>query len=108
MEKSDVYSWRLSSALKDELQAAARAENTSMSKLLDRLTRVWLKTRKPLRNAADQKRRQASLMAILKSAGEHDGEGPPTPSATNANIRKAFLAGAAAQEKARKKARRAG
>ena len=107
MDKSDVYSWRLSSALKDELQAAARAENSSMSKLLDRLARDWLKTRKPSSSAADQKRRRAALIAILKSVEEHDGGGPPTRSATNANIRNAFKLRAAAKDQARKVQRRA-
>ena len=38
----EVYSWRLSTKLKTELEAAARDEKASVDTILDRLVREWL------------------------------------------------------------------
>jgi hypothetical protein len=40
--KSEVYSWRLSPALKRALESQARNEKISLSELLDRVARDWL------------------------------------------------------------------
>jgi hypothetical protein len=40
--KSEVYSWRLSGALKKDLESRARNEKISLSALLDRVARDWL------------------------------------------------------------------
>jgi hypothetical protein len=45
MSKSEVYSWRVTPALKAELEAAASAENTSVGGILERIARDWLSTR---------------------------------------------------------------
>lgn len=42
MAKSEVYSWRLSSRLKNELEAAARLEQKSVAELLDKIAGEWL------------------------------------------------------------------
>jgi hypothetical protein len=42
MEKTEVYSWRLDPQVKSALESAARAEGTSLSRLLDRITTEWL------------------------------------------------------------------
>lgn len=42
MSKTEVYSWRLDPDLKQRLEAAARADKTSLSTLLDRIARDWL------------------------------------------------------------------
>jgi len=42
MGKSEVYSWRVSPELKSALEEAARAEQTSVSKLLDSIVAAWL------------------------------------------------------------------
>lgn len=47
MRKTEVYSWRLDPDLKQRLEAAARAEGTSVGSLLDRITRDWLGTHRP-------------------------------------------------------------
>src|SRR5262245_44073633 len=56
--KSEVYSWRLSPALKVELEAAARAEKTNVATILDRLVRQWLSGRElSAEEDAEQQRR---------------------------------------------------
>lgn len=42
MPKSEVYSWRVSPELKSALEEAARAEQTTVSKLLDGIVSAWL------------------------------------------------------------------
>jgi hypothetical protein len=80
MSKSEVYSWRLSPALKADLEAAARAEKTSVSAVLEHLVRDWLRERAQV-DEAEQKRMRAALLAC---AGTYKGDGT---SATNARVR---------------------
>ena len=56
MSKSEVYSWRLSPALKAELEAAARAEKIPLSALLERLALDWLKDRGRSDDEAEKRR----------------------------------------------------
>ena len=42
MSKSEVYSWRMSPALKSALEQAARAEQISLARLLERIVQEWL------------------------------------------------------------------
>ncbi len=42
MSKSEVYSWRLSPTLKSALEQAARAEQISLARLLERIAQEWL------------------------------------------------------------------
>ena len=42
MSKDRTYSWRLSASLKEALKDAARVENTSVARLLDRIAGEWL------------------------------------------------------------------
>jgi len=42
MSKSEVYSWRVSSELKSALEEMARAERTTVARLLDRIVKAWL------------------------------------------------------------------
>jgi hypothetical protein len=58
MSKSEVYSWRLSSELKRQLEEAASAEKASIGAILDRVMRDWLRTREPSEEKdAEQQRR---------------------------------------------------
>jgi hypothetical protein len=58
MSKSEVYSWRLSSRLKRQLEEAARDEKASISAILERVMCDWLRTREPSEedDAAQQRR----------------------------------------------------
>ena len=42
MSKSEVYSWRVNPALKSALEQAARAEQISLARLLERIVQEWL------------------------------------------------------------------
>jgi hypothetical protein len=97
MSKSEVYSWRVTPALKTKLEAAARAEKIPLSALLERIAEGWLKTHMGPGDAAEQKRVRAALMAC---AGTIEGDGI---SATNARVREVI-----AERLERKYGRRSG
>jgi hypothetical protein len=64
--KSEVYSWRLSPDLKADLEHAAREERTSVSRLLERIAREWLKARpSAAEDEAEQERLHASAMPFI-------------------------------------------
>ncbi len=91
MSKTEVYSWRVDPTLKRELEAAARAEKTSVSAVLDRACRSWLDQSGKARAGESQTaRRRRVMQEIVSSARALDVDSAATPSATNANVRKAF------------------
>ena len=68
--KTEVYSWRLSPDLKDDLEEAARRERVSVSRLLERIAREWLKARAAA--AEDDEAEQERLRAIaMQFVGTH-------------------------------------
>ncbi len=80
--KSEVYRWRLSPRLKAELEAAAKADRTTVDAILGRLAREWLAKRAPRKKSdADEAKVRATLMAC---AGFYKGNGT---SATNEQVR---------------------
>jgi predicted transcriptional regulator len=81
MSKSEVYSWRLTPALKARLEAQARAEELPVSALLERVIEDWLKRRQPPDDEAEQQRMRAAAIA---AAGKYKG---PAVSATNERVR---------------------
>jgi hypothetical protein len=81
MGKSEVYSWRLTPALKAELEKAAQAEKTSVSALLERMAYDWLRQRGASNDEAEQQRLRA---AVIAAAGKYKG---PAESATNERVR---------------------
>jgi hypothetical protein len=65
--KSEVYSWRVSTALKADLEREARRLHMPLSKALDLATRQWLDKTSA---AEDNGERQAQLReALLASIG---------------------------------------
>ena len=82
MTKSEVYSWRVTPALKAQLEAAAHTEEVPLSTLLERIAENWLKERRPSDDQAEQERLRAKLLAV---AGSFKG---PAISATNAEVRR--------------------
>ena len=91
MSKTEVYSWRVDPALKRDLEAAARAEKTSVSAVLDRACRSWLEhSGKAKAGESDKARRRRVLHEIVNSARALDPGGATTPSATNVAVRTAF------------------
>ena len=92
MSKTEVYSWRLPTELKTELEAVARTEKTSLSALIAKVMRGWLDERRPSTDEekAERARINRVLGEIVRDARARDAGGAPTPSATNENVRKAF------------------
>ena len=57
MERTEVYSWRLDPELKSALEAAARAQATTVSRLLDRIASEWISREADSRDAVEEQRR---------------------------------------------------
>jgi len=72
MAKTEVYSWRLSSARRAALQAEARAAGRTIGEVLDHLTDDWLMARR-VNNDPEQRRLHA---AAAKAIGSISGGDP--------------------------------
>ena len=85
MSKREVYSWRLSTKLKTQLEAAARDEKASIDTILGRLVREWLAKRTPSEEKEDDAEQQRRLREqALRAIGTASiGLGPYT----NARVR---------------------
>jgi hypothetical protein len=81
MSKSEVYSWRVTPALKARLEDAAHAEKLSLAALLERIVQDWLRGRTPLDDEAEQGRLHARARPAIGSISVGG------PSATNENVR---------------------
>jgi hypothetical protein len=68
VRKHEVYSWRPSSKLKEQLEAAAREEKTSVDALLNRIVRAWLAARA---GGIGHQERAASMERSGFSEGAH-------------------------------------
>jgi len=75
MQKTEVYSWRLSPRLKGELEEAARAEQKSMAELLEEIARQWLERFRDS-NGDDDERQRVLHEAVMKCAGTIRGSDP--------------------------------
>ena len=64
MQKSEVYSWRLSPRLKAELEEAARAEKKSMAELLEQISEDWLQRTRYQREDEEQKQQRLHEAAM--------------------------------------------
>jgi predicted transcriptional regulator len=108
MSKTEVYSWRVDPELKRKLEAKARAEKKSVGAVIESACRTLLEHSDANAEAGESKlaRRRLVLLEIFEAARLSDPGGPPTESATNANVRKAFSAKLASDRK--KWSRRAG
>jgi hypothetical protein len=83
---SEVYSWRLSRDLKDDLEHAARNEGVSLSRLLERVARDWLKARGSAEE--DDEAEQEGLRAIaMQFAGTIQGGDPDRAAEAGKRVR---------------------
>jgi hypothetical protein len=57
MKKSEVYSWRVATAVKVALEQEARREGQSVGGLLQRIALEWLKARRQTTNGDDEQAR---------------------------------------------------
>ena len=76
--KTDVYSWRVSSQRKAELESEARREGTSLAGLLEQITEEWLQERRQSRNG-DEAEQAAIRKRVMATLGSIRG-GDPTRS----------------------------
>ena len=68
MPRTEVYSWRLSPALKAALEEVARARGMTLSALLEQATREWLgQHTADLDSEAEQDRLRAYAMRFVGS-----------------------------------------
>jgi hypothetical protein len=73
--KTEVYSWRLSSALKSDLERQARLRKVSVSSVLDQAARAWLKQNaSELQN--DEETQRKLHAAAERCFGTIAGHGP--------------------------------
>lgn len=84
--KTEVYSWRLSPDLKNDLEEAARRERVSVAQLLERITRAWLKARGSA--AEDDEAEQERLRAIaMQFVGTIRGGDPDRAAEVSKRVR---------------------
>lgn len=87
--KTEVYSWRLSTERKVELEVEARREGKSLAGLLEQITANWLRDRRNSRNGDE-----AEQAAIRKRAAAAIGSirgGDPTRSSRTSELVKEVL-----------------
>ena len=66
--KTEVYSWRVSSELKQKLEREARLRKASVASILDAAAREWLKkSRASLTDDEEQKRLHAAIEPFIGS-----------------------------------------
>ena len=71
--KTEVYSWRVSSELKQDLEREARRRKASVSSILDAAAREWLKkSRASLADDEEQKRLHAAIEPLIGSISGAD------------------------------------
>jgi hypothetical protein len=84
--RSEVYSWRLSRDLKDALEDAARREGVSLARLLERISRDWLKARAVA--AENDEAEQERLRAVaMQFAGTIRGGDPDRAAEAGKRVR---------------------
>lgn len=71
--KTEVYSWRVSSELKQSLEREARKRKASISSILDAAAREWLrKSRASIADDEEQKRLHAAIEPLIGSISGAD------------------------------------
>ena len=89
MQKTEVYSWRLSPRLKSDLEEAARAEQKSMAELLEEISREWLERfRSSNGNGDDDERQRILHEAGMKFIGSIHGDDPHRAENARSEVRK--------------------
>jgi hypothetical protein len=89
MAKTEVYAWRMSSALKMALEDAARRDGVPVSVLLERVVRAWLDEHAgALRNGEEERIRARAL----RCAGVLEGRDRRRSSQVGRRVRERLLA----------------
>jgi hypothetical protein len=87
MRKNEVYSWRVSSDLKQAIEEAARQHGISGAELLELAVRHWLAERATTSDDAEQERIKARARAAFGAVSGTD----PTRSERTSELVKAKL-----------------
>ena len=86
MKKTEVYSWRITSATKTAIENQARRERTTVSALLERITTEWIESR---RGQTDDNAEQIRLHAsVQKTIGTIASGNPKRAERARENVRK--------------------
>ncbi len=85
MNKSDVYSWRISPATKGALEVEARRAGTTVAALLDRITAEWIQSSR--RNVADREQQERLHAGVRKTLGSIAGRNPSRSEQAKALVR---------------------
>ena len=90
MANNEIYSWRLDTALKEALERAARADNTSVANLLRTIVTDWLASNPvPGEDAESQLRMRNQA---LRCAGTIRGGDPDRAEQASSRVRAALEA----------------
>ena len=88
MQRPEVYDGHASIPFKEELEEAARSQDTSVDELLDQIVREWLaRFREREANRPDDERQQQMRAAALKLAGTIEGDDPDRAESAAAIVR---------------------
>lgn len=86
MQKSEVYSWRLSPRLKSALEDAAREERKSLAELLEQISEDWLRRSRALDGDQEEKQRRLRE-AALEFVGKIHGDRPDRAESARSEVR---------------------
>jgi hypothetical protein len=86
MQKTEVYSWRLSRQLKGELEEAARSEDKSLAELLEQIAREWIERSRQTGGDEDEQQRRLREAAI-KFVGVIEGGNPHRAEAARSEVK---------------------
>jgi hypothetical protein len=75
MQKTEVYSWRLSRQLKVDLEEAARTEQKSLADLLEQIAREWIE-RSRQGSGSEEEQHRRLREAAMKFVGAIEGGNP--------------------------------
>ena len=86
MKKTEVYSWRISPATRTAIENQARRERTTISGLLDRITKEWIDSK---RGQSGEEAEQENLHArVRKTIGTISGSDPNRSERAKSEIRR--------------------
>ncbi len=86
MSKSEVYSWRLSLRLKQQLEKAARLKKKSLEQLLEEIAANWLEHFWEGTSSFEE-RQQAMRDSAMESIGALHGKNPNRAETVSTEIR---------------------
>lgn len=90
MAKTAVYNWHLDPELKKKLEAVARAEKTSVAKVLERVVGQWLGSQRLAGPDHEPEHARSRLLRVIHDiSADHDG---PLDSYSRDELRKRVVA----------------